>query len=187
MMPREKLIPIEYVRSVLSYDEDTGELSWKPRGIEHFPDERAQKSWNSNYAGKLAGTKAKEGYIKILIHKKQHRAHRLVFAIVEGRWPDKFIDHKNGIKQDNRFKNLRECDQAHNTRNGPLRTTSTSGLKGAHWDKSKNKWTAEIKKDYKGIFLGRFDTAEEAHRAYCDAATVLHGEFANFGHAMETA
>ena len=59
----------------------------------------------------------------------------------------------------------------------------SSGYKGVF--PSGKKWKAIIgkhkKQGYKQVYLGTFDTPEEAHKAYCKAGKKLHGEFANFG------
>ena len=36
---------------------------------------------------------------------------------------------------------------------------------GVSWDSSRGKWSAEIKPDGKKIFLGRFDSIDEASKA----------------------
>jgi hypothetical protein len=41
----------------------------------------------------------------------------------------------------------------------------TSDLKGIHWEASRSKWKATIMVDHESIFLGRFDTEEEAYAA----------------------
>jgi hypothetical protein len=43
------------------------------------------------------------------------------------------------------------------------------------------KYEARIGFQNKSIYLGLFHTPEEAHKAYCDKADELFGEFANFG------
>jgi hypothetical protein len=45
----------------------------------------------------------------------------------------------------------------------------------------RNKWQSQIRIDGHSIHLGYFSTDYEAHLAYCKAAAVLHGDFANFG------
>lgn len=50
--------------------------------------------------------------------------------------------------------------------------------KGVSWNKRREKWQADIGMSGKRKRLGRFNTAEEAARAYDEAAKELHGEFA---------
>lgn len=84
------------------------------------------------------------------------------------------VDHINGNKLDNRRSNLRICTQSQNL-NG---RNTNKGYIGVSWDKFRGKWKANIGKDYQKIFLGRFDTAEEAARVYDEKAVELFGEFA---------
>jgi hypothetical protein len=43
-----------------------------------------------------------------------------------------------------------------------LRRGNKSGINGVHWSKDRNKWVSMIKVNGKSIFLGRFNTIEEA-------------------------
>jgi hypothetical protein len=42
----------------------------------------------------------------------------------------------------------------------------SSSHKGVSWDKRRNKWLAQIKRNKKHIFIGRFNTEQEALEAY---------------------
>jgi hypothetical protein len=70
----------------------------------------------------------------------QMQAHRVAFALMEGRWPH-VIDHINGDRSDNRWANLREATLSENALNSPI-----AGLKGRHIyrDRTKNKWFVQI-------------------------------------------
>ncbi|EFW4606110.1 hypothetical protein FLI08_23795, partial [Shigella sonnei] len=48
--------------------------------------------------------------------------------------------------------------------------------KGTSRSKS-GKWIAQINHNGKTIHIGTYTTEEEAHKAYCEAAVKLHGEF----------
>lgn len=104
--------------------------------------------------------------------------HRVLLGVTE---PEVLVDHINHIKTDNRRCNLRKCFVGENNKNKGKTKTNTSGFKGASYDKAKKKWRASIQYDGKSRHLGYFSTAEDAHKAYCKAATAYHGEFACFG------
>ena len=74
----------------------------------------------------------------------------------------KYVDHMNHNTLDNRKQNLRITNNADNLRNGEIRVNNKTGVKGVYFDNKRNKYVANIKVNYKGIFLGRFDTLEEA-------------------------
>jgi len=106
--------------------------------------------------------------------------HRAVMELKLGRLllRSEFIDHINHATLDCRSENLRRATRAENNRNARLSRRNTSGYKGVSWDPQARKWVALIMADRKRRFLGLFETAEEAGRAYDAAARELHGEFA---------
>jgi hypothetical protein len=77
------------------------------------------------------------------------------------------LDHINSIRNDNRIENLRSVTRNQNQWN---RKTA----KGYSWDKSKNKYKAEIKFNQTKKHLGLFETKEEARQAYLNAKQIYH-------------
>lgn len=88
------------------------------------------------------------------------------------------VDHINGNGLDNRKTNLRLATRSQNMRNGKLRATNRSGFIGASWHLSAKKWFAQLSINNRRIYLGLFDSAEDAAITYNVAARALHGEFA---------
>lgn len=85
------------------------------------------------------------------------------------------VDHINGDTLDNRRCNLRLATPAQNGRNRGKYPNNTSGFKGAFYHYGR--WQAGIRVDGKLMYLGTYNTPEEAHAAYCEAAKKYHGEF----------
>lgn len=162
------------IRRLLDYNPVTGEFTW----LKKSGDERYTRAWNSRFAGKPAGrTKAGgHGYLEIAIENKLYRAHRLAWLYMTGEWPIDQIDHINCNKTDNRFANLREASAFQNACN--VKSSNKSGLKGVTFNKNAKKYTSQICVYRKRISLGYFNSAEEAHQAYAQAAQKLHKEFA---------
>lgn len=55
-----------------------------------------------------------------------------------------------------------------------LNSNNTSGFNGVSFDKTRGKWKAYIKLQYKTIFLGRFDTFEKAVQARSEAEELYY-------------
>ena len=161
----DAMLTAETVRKMLNYDPDTGVFYWLKRR-------------NKVQIGDVAGSKDYRGYIRIRLYKKRYMAHRLAWLFVHGNWPVLEIDHINGICDDNRLSNLREATRAQNTQNKRRQQNNTSGFKGVHFNVREKRFQADIKARGTALRLGFYDTAEEAYRAYCEAAHQLHGEFA---------
>lgn len=116
----------------LKYDAETGKLFWlNNRGARGKQGAEAFSRVNNNgyNAGKIFG--------------KSLLAHRVIWAIVHGEWPEQ-IDHINGNRLDNRLCNLRDVSIVENARNKKVRVTTSSGVQGVGWHKSKEKWEARI-------------------------------------------
>jgi hypothetical protein len=164
-------ITAAYLQSIMDYDPETGSLRWKHRAD-------ASPEWNSNHAGKPAGASHKRGYRRIKIDRREYQAHRLVWLWVTGNWPQAEIDHINLDRADNRFCNLRAASRSQNKMNKPRQSNNTSGFKGVSWNRSRQKWLAQIKHDGQVRYLGFFDDPSAAHAVYCEAADKYFGEFA---------
>lgn len=171
------------LREMLEYDPETGSMHWKVRPQTHFKNFGACKSWNTRNAGKPTGCLMPSGYLAINIRGTPYMAHRLAWAIYYGEFAGT-IDHINRVRHDNRLCNLRACTLSQNQHNRTISPNNSSGFKGVSWHKQKNRWRAYIVVNWKQKSLGLYDTAEEAHAAYCKAADALHGPFANHGVPM---
>ena len=87
------------------------------------------------------------------------------------------VDHIKHDLCDNRKQKLRICEHQKNTFNSALSTRNTSGTTGVYYDKHRNKWVAEIRVNYKKIFLGRFSEFEEAARIRKEAEEKYFGKY----------
>jgi len=148
-------------------DEANGAFFWKPRekGLVFGGRRAADKyiaTFNRTRAGMRADTLTPFGYRVLQPFYVHVLAHRLVWGFVTGGWPDGEIDHVNGIRDDNRIENLRVVDRSGTATNIAVRSDNTSGRVGVFFDSRRSRWRAEIQKEGKVLYLGRFNTFEDA-------------------------
>lgn len=137
------------IKQALYYDQITGVFRWRV-----LPSNRV-KLWS------VAGGKSGD-YILIGIKKGRYGAHRLAWLYMTGEWPENQIDHIDGNGLNNSFGNLRKATIKQNQENLALKKNNTSGFRGVSWIKNRKKWRAGIEHNGKSIYLGYFDTAQEA-------------------------
>lgn len=121
--------------------------------------------------GKVIKTTSQNGYIrfKMMFNKRAYciRAHRLAWYLCYGELPKNQIDHIDGDRTNNKIANLRNVTHQQNQWN-------QTKAKGYFWSKQYERWTSQITVNNKKIFLGRFDTEEEALNAYKCAKKKYH-------------
>lgn len=161
------MITAERVRELLHYDPDTGVFAWKvDRGVQ-------------TRAGSRAGWTTSEGYIGMKVDRRSYQAHRLAWLYVYGDLPPAEIDHINRDKRDNRIANLRLADRSLNCRNVSLRSDSTTGVRGVHFNKTRGAYTAHIFWQKRVKYLGAFQNLEDAVAARRSAENRLWSDTSN--------
>lgn len=142
---------------------------------------RDVKGWRADEDGNVYGTNGskigrtlKSGYVRLSYYKDERTsagnpkvknvlAHRFIWWFFKNNLP-KTLDHINQIKSDNRVSNLRSVTTQQNRFN-----TSYRGC-----TKTKYGWMVRIAVNYKSIYLGCFETEEEAHQVYLEAKKRYH-------------
>lgn len=102
--------------------------------------------------------------------------HRAILGLTDPRIE---VDHINGDGLDNRRANLRIATRSGNMRNTGRHLNNSSGFKGVHRLTGRSKWCARITVESgRRLYIGYYESAEEAARAYDREARRFHGEFA---------
>ena len=152
------------VQAALDYAPETGLFTWR--------------CGQSNVtAGAVAGSKTKKGYVLIRFMRYQILAHRLAWFWVTGDWPESQIDHKNGVRDDNRWSNLRPATNAQNLLNRGKNANNSSGFKGVSRCRRTGQYHAYVSIEGRRFFLGYHRSAKDAHAAYRAALAQHAPEF----------
>lgn len=138
------------VQTLFSYDPNTGLLTWRVSG-------KGRKG-----IGSEAGSPHNKGYKAVCVNYRRYLIHRIIWLIVTGSWPKEEIDHINGIRDDNRWNNLRQVTGHENKKNAKRYKNNTSGVTGVYWNKTISKWGAYIVVNNKMFYLGSFANKADA-------------------------
>lgn len=159
-----RLLCARRLHELLDYDPGTGLFMWlEMRG--------------SVKSGDVAGTSTRDG-ICIRVDCRRYPASHLAVLWTTGKWPLGEMNHRDGDDTNNRWRNLRPVDRSQKLWNRGKPQNNSTGFKGVTFHKGRGMYMAQIQVRGNHRFLGYFDTAEQAHRAYCRAARRLHGNFA---------
>lgn len=185
--PSSELPSPQKLHVFLRYDEATGHLYWRQVAAQHFgsgahSSQRRARMWNARNAGRRAFETISRGYYRGRFGEHKILAHRVVWAMVHGAWPENFIDHVSGDTLDNRIENLRDVVKSQNARNQRLADRNNSGALGVSWIVRDQKWRAKMSIFGRTIALGDYDSFEDAVRARKDGEA-KYGFHKNHGRA----
>ena len=162
--PKARQLTAKRLKEVLHYNPKTGVFKWKT-------------TRPGCVSGRSAGTIA-SGYRQIEIDYKLFRAGRLAWMYMTGSWPECVIDHINGVRNDDRWKNLRSASYQENARNKRPCRRNKSGKVGVHKSHKKGWWGAGIGLNGHHIRLGHYKRKADAIAARLKAEKQYYGEFA---------
>lgn len=159
----------EKLLELLHYDPSTGAWTWRVSNSIFRAGDRAGRIYE-NSRGKELPCRV------IYVLGKHHRAARLAWFYMTGKWLFLEIDHVDGDSLNDAWANLREATRSQNNQNRGCFKSNRLRLKGVH--RQHGRFRAMIQKDGRRVHLGYFDDAELAHAAYAAAASELHGSYA---------
>lgn len=159
---KENTLTHERLKTLLHYCPDTGFFTW-------LDSDDVQKK----VRGKRAGTTMR-GYVQISVDGVFYQAQRLAWFYQTGIIPTLLIDHKDGIRRNNWWLNLREADDNQNQQNRvrPNKNNST-GYLGVSRLKN-GMFLASLTHEKRTVRISTHDCPAAAHQAYLDRKRELH-------------
>lgn len=152
----------EILKKYVSYDPDTG----------HFTSNKCSKYCNKSLGERVGTLHKSKGYRYLTIEGRTYREQRAAFLYMTGNWPIQQVDHINGIKDDNRWVNLRDVDAATNCHNRGMYKNNKSGQRGVVWQKNTSKWQVLCRirgvQYYKGLYENLDDAIDVAKAVYAE-------------------
>ena len=105
-----------------------------------------------------------------VLYWRRRNSNRVVMLMCYGFYGEGLdVDHINHVRNDNRLFNLRFVTRSENSKNQSLSSKSTTGVTGVSFLKARKKYIAQIGVNRKLIYLGMFETLEEAAAARAEA------------------
>lgn len=164
-------LDFELLSSYINYDKDSGSLTW------------SKKPCSRILVGSPVGcAKSKSRpYVVFRLFGKNYLGHRVAWCLHTRKDipVGMEIDHVNGDHSDNRICNLRLATPRQNKANINSKV-GKSGVRGVIWDKVKKKWRAQISNKNKCIWLGNFDSIEDAKSARMVAEKEMQGVYSYY-------
>lgn len=160
----------ERSNELFHYDHETGNLI---RKISRGPN--AEK-------GRVAGNKHCCGYIVVRVDNVSVMAHRVIWTMLYGNIDDGlFIDHINGVRDDNRICNLRLVTKQQNSINrrdyiSPKKKSKYRGVAVRTRKNGNVKYYSVLINKSVRYPLGSYDNELDAYKAYLIKCNELHGE-----------
>jgi len=153
-----KLPTQKVLKELFDYNPETGDLTWKVRPANRVKIGDAVRGVGSS------------GYYRATIKGKTYVVHRIIWCWMTGKdIEDKFLDHKNRCKTDNRWSNLRLATKVENRRN----------QKDAGYCRRPNgTWRVRLRHFGKVLFDKTVKTEEEARALIIEKRAEFYGEFA---------
>ena len=162
MPKKDRNLRVIDAKQFLSYDPETGDIKW----VRH-PSKRRKDGVCATHLNKV------HGYLSVCFAYKVHQAHRIAWLLHYGDFPAGVIDHINGDMTDNRLSNLRAVTHAENMQNQRrAHKNNKVGFLGV--GELRGKFRARINVNGRQVYLGAFDSPEEARDAYLEAKGRLH-------------
>jgi hypothetical protein len=151
----------ERLNELLEYSPDTGVVKWK-----HHPN-------RTDLIGTVVSRKnGRHGYLVCSVDGNKYGLHRIIYKMMTGKEPE-IIDHANGIRDDNRWHNLRSVSNQENNFNTGLMKNNQTGEAGVFYHEKQDRYHANVRIGGKSHHLGSFKTIEEAKAARQAANKIL--------------
>lgn len=135
----------EELQSRLHYDPLTGDFTWI----------------DGRNKGQLAGGIDNHGYWRIQLGSKLYKASRLIFLYMTGEMPKGVVDHRDRIRTNDTWDNLRDVTVGVNNSNKSHRP-GKSGEPGVYWHKQCQAWETRPKINDKRVNDKMFEDLDEA-------------------------